>query len=110
MGKFFTFNQNNSGGKFVEDKDVAPYVVIEAESAEEANTKAEEIGIYFEGVDAGSDCPCCGDRWYMADYRDGKPEPMVYGEPVSKVRRAWGEKHEAIVHYKNGTIERFPTA
>ena len=108
MAKFFTFNQNNPGGIFVEDEYVAPRVIIEAESAEEANTKAEEIGIYFDGVYDDRDCDCCGDRWGRVNDSDGKPGPMVYGEPVSEVRLLWGKKHEAIVHYKNGTIKRFP--
>lgn len=48
----------------------APNVYIEAENAEEANEKALQIGIYFNGVEDGIDCPCCGDRWYPVSERD----------------------------------------
>ena len=33
----------------------------------EANTKACDIGIYFDGVANGADCECCGDRWRESD-------------------------------------------
>ena len=36
---------------------------IEAKSAEQANQLAEQHGIYFDGVERGIDCDCCGDRW-----------------------------------------------
>lgn len=61
---FFTFNQNNSGGHFHECKHdgICEYVIIEAHDAKEANARAEEIGLYFDGVETESDCECCGDR------------------------------------------------
>jgi hypothetical protein len=38
-----------------------------AESTSEANTLAEKFArVYFDGVDSGDDCPCCGDRWYRS--------------------------------------------
>ena len=59
--KTFTYHQNNSGGFFVGPKSVT----IEAESAEDADRIAEEEGlVYFDGVENGQDCECCGDRWY----------------------------------------------
>jgi hypothetical protein len=61
---WFKFDQNNSGGVFIRDDRVAHTVWIQARSADEANAKAESIGIYFDGCDTGDDCPCCGDRWY----------------------------------------------
>lgn len=80
---FFHFNQNNSGGSFDIDEDVAHNVIIEARDAHEANQKAESIGIYFNGVDDGRDCECCGDRWYSA-WGEGNAEPLIYGEPPEK--------------------------
>lgn len=47
---FYTYNQNNSGGFFKITKKIKHYVIIEADSAKEANKKAEHIGIYFDGV------------------------------------------------------------
>jgi hypothetical protein len=92
---FFTFSQNNSFGTFVEDDNLDEFVIIEAESADEANHIAESIGIYFNGVEKGFDCPCCGDRWYeISNGDDGKEKPEIYGS------------YDYIIHYKNGTIER----
>lgn len=63
--KYFEFNQNNSGGSFEVDEKagIGHSVIIEANNAIHANAIAENIGIYFNGCDSGSDCPCCGDRW-----------------------------------------------
>jgi hypothetical protein len=59
---FYTYWQNNSGGVW---DGPAQNVVIEAPSAEMANDRAEKLaGIYFNGVDDGIDCECCGDRWH----------------------------------------------
>lgn len=64
--KFWTYYQNNSGGCNVVNDRVAKFVFIEAESAEDADNRAEEIGIYFNGCETGRDCDCCGDRWDRA--------------------------------------------
>ena len=61
--KWFEFNQNNSGGSFDVDDKVCHRLFIEAESFDDAVKKAEELGCYWDGVDDGIDCPCCGDRW-----------------------------------------------
>lgn len=58
---FYEYSQNNSGGSF--DEEMGHSVFIEAATAEEANDRAEGMGIYFNGVENGRDCPCCGDRW-----------------------------------------------
>lgn len=69
--KLFLFRQNNSGGYFTVDDTVDVNVVIEAESADQANEIAtKHLGIYFNGVDAGFDCECCGDRWYPVEESD----------------------------------------
>ena len=58
---FYVFSQNNSGGSFINP---AIVVVVEAQSAAEANSKAEKIGVYFNSE---RDCPCCGSRWDAID-------------------------------------------
>lgn len=63
---FYEYSQNNSGGSFVVNDEVCHRLFIEAESADEANRKAEQLGCYWDGVEKGRDCPCCGDRWYSA--------------------------------------------
>lgn len=72
MKKFYTFYQSNPGGYFIKNDKVAEYVIIQAESSYEANDKAEEIGIYFDGIKKGLDCECCNDRWYRVSEWEGK--------------------------------------
>lgn len=60
---WYCFDQNNSGGSFVVDDKVCHRLFIEANSTEEAISKAEDLGCYWNGVASGMDCPCCGDRW-----------------------------------------------
>ena len=79
---FFEYHQNNSGG--VTDYDhkagISVKVIVEADSADHANERARDIGLYFNGE---GDCSCCGDRWYEQwNGSDGDPEPLVYGESV----------------------------
>lgn len=105
--KFFTFGQNNSGGGFVVDGDVSHYVIIEAHNAEEANELAEEVGIYFNGCDDGTDCSCCGDRWGRTWDSEGKITPEIYGEPVGQKSPGMFSKVGDIfcyVYYLDGTI------
>jgi hypothetical protein len=79
---FFTYRQNNSGGSFVKDENVDEFVIIQAKNADEANEKAEKLGIYFHGVGEGKDCPCCGDRWWPVSDDDGTKVPCLYGDVV----------------------------
>jgi hypothetical protein len=37
-------------------------VVIEADTANKANEKAQDLGIYFNGVEDANDYECWGDR------------------------------------------------
>ena len=62
---FYEFDQNNSGGVFITDNNLCHRLYIEADSIDEAISKAEELGCYWDGVTKGLDCPCCGDRWYQ---------------------------------------------
>jgi hypothetical protein len=62
--KFYEISQNNTGGSFVTDDKLCHRLFIEASSENEAMSKAEDLGCYWNGVDEGMDCPCCGDRWY----------------------------------------------
>lgn len=63
--RFYSFRQNNSGGFFNVDLEdgLNETVIIEAENRDDAFDRAYEIGLYFDGVKAGRDCECCGDRW-----------------------------------------------
>ena len=107
---FYTFNQNNSGGSFdVDPADgISHFVIIEANSADAANDKAKRIGLYFNGVDDGRDCECCGDRWCSAWRDDGTENPDVYGKHPSDHRDIFvTDKPHTFVHYADGRIESF---
>lgn len=114
--KYFTYGQNNTGGNFVYDnvKGIATYVMIEAESADKANQKAEELGLYWNGVDTSSDCDCCGDRWYPASSdAEGDIRPSIYGMPVqfltikNDLIKWHKEGYECFVHYADGRVEGY---
>ena len=60
--KFYEYSQNNTGGSFTTDDKLCHRLFIEANSSTEADEIAEGLGCYWNGVDEGSDCPCCGDR------------------------------------------------
>ena len=62
---FFEFDQNNSGGSFSVDKKLCQRLFIESKNIQEAISKAKDMGVYFDGVEKGIDCSCCGDRWYQ---------------------------------------------
>lgn len=110
---FYDFQQNNSGGRWIYNDLLAVHTIVEADTSEQAERFAEEIGIYFNGVRAGIDCPCCGNRWSTV-WDDPDDEPLVYDVPVTelvvgndwddmKQHRKWlpEGQPEILVHYKN---------
>ena len=90
--KWFTFRQNNSGGLFDIDKNLNVFVIIEAYDEDHALDRAIELGIYFDGVEHGTDCECCGDRW--SRYCDESDVPSIYGESIEQSE----EKHRTVLH------------
>jgi len=105
---FFTFHQTNSGGSRTLDKDTAHNVIIEADSYTDANDRAEAHGLYFDGIDQGLDCGCCGERWTrMYDFEEGDKVPSRYGTPLGKPDEDGKHFHPfwpyALVVYKDGT-------
>lgn len=110
MSKFFTFNQNNSGGSFDSNDSVAEYVIIEADSPKEANRIAEDIGIYFDGVSQDLDCACCGDRWYAQwSDEDGSDQPMIYDKNPQEYRSVFStaDRPYCHVYYKDGVKKSY---
>ena len=104
--KFYYYDQNNSGGSF--DKDFGYGIIIEAETAEKADEKAEEIGLYFDGCEDGLDCPCCGDRWSRAIERFGYDEPSMYTTKHNRNGEVYLSWDMAVtIYYANGTEEKF---
>ncbi|AQR77216.1 hypothetical protein ABNB59_17200 [Paenibacillus larvae] len=102
---YFTFYQSNPGGFTIVNDSVCDVVIIETDTADQANKKAEEIGIYFDGCSTGNDCPCCGDRW-DAQYSDdkGTEEPELYGVPVYEVKSGLF-RSQAYIYHLDGTKE-----
>lgn len=102
---WFTFNQNNSGGSFDVDEDagIGQVVFIEANDWRHACDRAESIGIYFNGVEDGLDCECCGDRWYSP--QETGDTPKLYGEEFVRgsahVKHGWFNTH-TFAHPLNG--------
>ena len=107
--QFYTFDQNTSSGIFVTDsqRGIAEFVIIEAPYKQNAIHIAHRIGLYFNGVGDGIDCPCCGDRW------NSDPQaydvPSIYGGDVSQ--GVYYDMYEyityrpaAYIHYLAGTI------
>lgn len=116
--KFYQYRQNNSGGKFEYDKHdgISVFVIVEAHNYREANSRANNIGLYFNGCADGYDCPCCGDRWYEQWENDGDDYPMCYNSPI--VNGAvnlgyvsnYGMQYYGFVHYLDDTVVPFRLA
>lgn len=103
---FFLFRQNNSGGSFdISDAaGIGPCVWVEAADTAHANLIAQQLGIYFDGVEEGRDCVCCGNRWYEAHQADSEPAPHI--DPECDFR--W---HDTVyVHCLNGEVRRIRRA
>ena len=123
--KFYTFRQNNSFGRFDYDagRGISVNVIVEADNVDDANSRAERIGLYFDGA---GDCTCCGTRW-SAQYEwqgkdDSTEKPMVYDEiveaedsfPKQKPGEKWApnkwndkDEYEGFIHYKDGRVVGF---
>ena len=76
---FYTFRQNNSGGRFdfQPDKGIGRFVIVEAKTRQAAIQRAERIGLYFDGCRNGRDCYCCGDRWQRYHADDPTKRPSI---------------------------------
>jgi hypothetical protein len=106
---FYDYHQNNSGGSFSVNhaKGLSHYVIVEADSEQEANRIAMDLGLYFDGVDLGYDCSCCGDRW-SEFWGDATDTPTLYGAPIKPTEKGgWIKGYNGYVHYKDGRVEGF---
>lgn len=101
---YFVFRQNNSGGGYIGNKFISKITIIEADSPQQANERAQDIGIYFEmdsPIEDWNDCESCGKRWdevfdgfntLQEAIRPGKSDCMVkvltkriFQEPLPRV-------------------------
>ena len=115
MSEFYTFNQNNSGGEYHGVKNI----IIEADSAEQANNLSFQHGIYFDGCDRGIDCSCCGDRWSPVRESDGRQKPRVSsviyeGSEQDIVKNFYkeiadwkGDRWNCDIHFLDGTSKQY---
>lgn len=82
MNMFFEFSQNNSGGSFDVNDKLCHQLFIEANSRDAAVEIAESLGCYWNGVEEGNDCECCGDRWHRPWDGDGVTYPYKWGDMI----------------------------
>ena len=100
---FYEYRQNNTFGTWVKNADVDIWVIIEADNVEQANERAESVGLYFDGCSDAIDCPCCGDRWSPAwDQDEGDKVPSTYGRPVGKTHKRKQKNDDIVIHYEKG--------
>lgn len=90
---FFRFDQNNTGGAYIEP---AKFLFVEANDWREAEDIAMDHGVYFDGVHEGIDCECCGDRWYGVS--DECETPTIWGQPADEYDDIF--KDDGIPTYK----------
>ena len=96
--KFYTFNQNNSGGYFIENDHVACHLIIEARGLWEAIDKMLDIT-----EDYSEFCPCCGPRWWGSANEYARP--MIYDTDAYKYRGGiLGDS--IIIYYADGRVEK----
>lgn len=106
---FYQYRQNNSGGAFDFDKQrgISQHVIVEADTAADADDRAQKIGVYFDGCESGQDCSCCGDRWYEASSYNASEVPAIRGTPLEEATATmnWMEAEpSAFVHYADGRV------
>ena len=106
---WYKYRQNNSGGGFDynENDGISVNVIVEARHELDADERACEIGLYFDGE---GDCFCCGNRWYEAGSHDlvdssdvpNADDPLVIDESrrLPTTKRADG--YETFVHPLDG--------
>lgn len=98
--KWVSFNQNNSGGYYIQNEDVSALVCIQGKSLEQIKRKAESL---FSGND--SYCECCGERWSTwVDEDDMMDEPYYYDTPLKDSFDEYGNGSYATLHFHNGEV------
>lgn len=102
--KWYSYSQNNSGGSFIENENICEWMLIEANTADEANQIMTDI---VDSNDAWDYCPCCGERWDInMDESDGHDVPSIWEEPISEVL-ADSFRSRAILYYLDGKKEEY---
>ncbi len=101
--KWYHFGQNNSGGRFIINEDLAEDVLIQGKDVNSVLYKAHEL---MDASNANS-CECCGDRWdFYIDAADAKDFPTMYDIPITEMEPSH-YRTSARLHYADGTIEAY---
>ena len=99
---FYTINQNNSGGYYIVNEEVAEFVSVEANSPEEAEDKLNRIV-----EDYSEFCECCGERWYVDMYgKKGTEKPMIYDMPYDNCTDTFWNRGDIVIYYLDGRVEK----
>lgn len=101
MSKFYTLDQNNSGGYYIQNNNVDAFVILEAETLDQFNEIAESILDNYRSY-----CSCCGQRWSDSwiDEEDGNDEPMIYDKPIEQFYdNFWCRGTKVIIYYLDGS-------
>ena len=101
---FYVFDQNNSGGYFVKDENVAPEIIIEATEKVKAIARLEEI--LNQKAEYTRFCHCCGERWYI-ECPDVYTRYWVSDEQHEKFE-AERDGHEAMFYPLEGNHRLIP--
>ena len=98
--KFWSLNQNNSGGYFINNENVKEYVIIEAPNANECQNKARDI---FE--DYREYCQCCGERWGDAwlSEGEGREAPKIFGKEINLDAELSPGEGNVVIYFIDGT-------
>ncbi len=97
---FYVFHQNARGGSLDLSGIVTHFMVVECDSAIEANYHAENgLGIRFND----------GDRWSKAQDKDSCNTPLISGQEPAKYHDALVGKGKVYcrIFHKNGRLEEF---
>lgn len=99
--KWWGFDQNNSGGYYIQNDDVDELVFIQARSFQEVMYISNKI---FE--DNSDYCECCGKRWSIPNKKEGSLEPEMFGKPLESFE-FYSKNGAAILYYHNGSVMRY---
>ena len=110
--KFYLFDQNNSGGRYLDNEEdgIAKNICIEAINVDDAISRMREITYNYSDY-----CTCCGERWSSwIDEEDGTDEPTKQNIPLKEYIEKEVEavknggldfNDNAAIHYLDGKIE-----
>ena len=104
---FYCYRQNNSFGVWSKP---AIALIIEADTQQEAEDIACDMGVYFDGCEEGIDCPCCGDRWYSHPMEFEQPGVYDSGDYMGHTEYRIGS-HTSVpsvmIIHSDGNVETF---